>query len=249
MYLLYLDDSGSPQNKNEKNLVIAGVSVFERQLHWLNEKLDALAAEINPSDASIVEFHAAEIFSGRKPPWSGFPQKTDRIAILKKVLSILAEANDEVTAFACIIEKSCYPAFDPVELAFEDISGRFDMYLKRKYAIEGRPERGLIIFDESTYENALQNLTKTFRKRGNRWGNAIRNINEVPLFVDSKASRIIQLADHVAYSVFRRYEVGDSSYLDLILHKFDREDRILHGMAHKQTSNSNCMCPACMSRH
>jgi hypothetical protein len=90
-------------------------------------------------------------------------------------------------------------------------------------------------------------MARDFRIYGNRWGKEIRDLAEVPLFVDSKASRVIQIADHIAYAVFRRYEKGDSSYLDIILHKFDSENGILHGLCHK-TNLPNCMCPACMSR-
>ena len=35
MYLTYLDESGSPGDLNTPFFVLAGVSVFERQTHWL----------------------------------------------------------------------------------------------------------------------------------------------------------------------------------------------------------------------
>lgn len=76
----------------------------------------------------------------------------------------------------------------------------------------------------------------------------IRNLADTPLFVDSRASRVIQLADHVAYAVFRRYQSGDTQYLDRIAAKFDAEDGIVHGLAHKELGNPNCMCIACLSR-
>ena len=58
-------------------------------------------------------------------------------------------------------------------------------------------QRGLIIMDESKHELALQSLARQFRIGGARWGH-FRNLAEVPLFVDSKASPLIQLADLVA---------------------------------------------------
>ncbi len=57
-----------------------------------------------------------------------------------------------------------------------------------------------------------------------------------------------KLADHIAYSVFRRYEHGDTKYLDVILSRFDSKNNVLHGLAHKQNIDPNCMCPAYMSR-
>jgi len=49
------------------------------------------------------------------------------------------------------------------------------------------------------YKNTLQNLAQGFRESGTRWGK-LRNLAEVPLFVDSRMSRIIQLADLVAWA-------------------------------------------------
>lgn len=56
-----------------------------------------------------------------------------------------------------------------------------------------------MIFDKSTYEETIQNLATDFRTVGHQW-NVIANLAEVPLFLDSKASRLIQLADLVAYA-------------------------------------------------
>jgi len=134
-----------------------------------------------------------------------------------------------------------------MEIAFEQLCSRFDLYLKRLHVVDKNTHRGLLVLDESSYETSLQKMATNFRELGTRWG-VVANLAEVPLFVDSRASRLVQLADHVAYSVFRRYEAGDASYLDIILNKFDSENGKLHGLIHKQNADSNCMCPACMSR-
>ena len=245
MYLLYLDDSGSAQNQDETHLVLGGFSVFERQLHWLATKLDDLAREILPSDPDAVEFHASHIFSGRIAPWKNM-DKTERCEIIKRVLQIFADSHASTAAFACAVHKqSCTQ--DPMECAFEELCSRFDMQLKRLHA-GGETHRGLIIVDKSYYETSLQQLARNFRSLGTRWGNRLVNVTEVPLFVDSRACRAIQIADHIAYSVFRRYHAGDTSYLDIIAQRFDSEQGRLHGLVHRQTQMPNCMCLACQSR-
>ena len=133
-----------------------------------------------------------------------------------------------------------------MEIAFEDLCSRFDRYLHRLRA-SGDTQRGLLILDKSAYETTLQQMSVEFRTLGTSWG-VIRNLADTPLFVDSRASRVIQLADHVAYAVFRRYQSGDTQYLDRIAAKFDAEDGIVHGLAHKELANPNCMCIACLSR-
>lgn len=44
----------------------------------------------------------------------------------------------------------------------------------------------------------------------------LRNFAEVPLFLDSKASRLIQLSDIVAYWIYRYYQSHDSRGFELI---------------------------------
>ena len=44
------------------------------------------------------------------------------------------------------------------------------------------------------------------------------------------------------------FHSGDTQYLDRIASKFDSEDGIVHGLAHKEPNNLNCMCIACLSR-
>ena len=244
MHLLYLDDAGSSGNTKEQYLVLGGVSVFEAQSHWITVELDKLAADIseNPHE---VEFHASASYARRSAPWRGMKQGEARGAI-KSVLQVLAKSYDTARAFACVVHKASFPNQDPMEIAFEDLCQRFDLYLRRLRAA-GDNQRGLLILDNSTYETTLQRMALGFRTLGTKWG-VIQTLADTPLFVDSRASRVIQLADHIAYAVFRRYESGDTQYLDLIADKFDAEDGIVHGLAHKEYDNPNCMCIACITR-
>ena len=245
MHLLYLDDSGAAGNRTEQYLVLGGVSVFEAQAHWITQELDKLAENINPGDPHGVEFHASETFARRSQPWRGLSQDDAR-GTIKSVLDVLANAYDSARAFACVVHKPSFPNRDPMEIAFEDLCSRFDRYLRRLRA-NGDAQRGLLILDKSTYETTLQQMSVAFRTLGTRWG-VIRNLADTPLFVDSRASRVIQLADHVAHAVFRRYQSGDTQYFDRIARKFDSEDGIIHGLAHKELGNPHCMCIACLSR-
>lgn len=133
-----------------------------------------------------------------------------------------------------------------MELAFEDLCSRFDLYLRRLRG-EGDRQRGLLILDQSAQETTLQRMAREFRTLGTQWG-VIRNLADTPLFVNSAVSRVVQLADHVAYAVFRRYNAADAQYFDIIASKFDSADGVIHGLVHKQAVDPNCMCIACMSR-
>ncbi len=247
MYLLYLDDSGSIANANEEYFVLGGVCVPEVSVYWLTKQLDELALELNPNEPDRVEFHAADIFSGRREPWNSL-NKEIRIQTIKKVLNLLQYANDDIVLFACAVHKASFKGKNAINLAFEDLCNRFDMYLSRVYRETEKPQKGMIIFDRSSYENTIQQLSLEFRRTGTRW-RSLNNIIEVPFFVDSRASRIIQLADHIAYAVFRRYNAADLNYFNCIENRFDRYQGVIHGLAHKQFNNLNCTCPACLTRN
>lgn len=245
MYLLYLDDSGSPGNRNEEYFVLGGIAIPEASVRWLSYEIEKVAQKILPNDPRSVEFHAATIFSGKEYPWNTLA-KPERIQTIKNVLNVLNNAYPSIATFASAVHKYSYPSQDPVLMAFEDITSRFDYYVQRNSA--NNDQKGLVIVDESSYEVGLQNLTRQFRNTGNRWGNQLRTICEVPLFVDSKASRIVQLADHIAYSVFRRYNSNDLNYFNCIESKFDQKDNVIHGLSHLHTNIRTCTCPACISR-
>lgn len=250
VYLLYLDDSGSPGNANEQYFVLGGLAVFERQAFFLTQEIEKLAEKYCPDDPDSVEFHASEVFGGRRAPWSGL-DRAGRIIVLQEMLSVLANDRFGAFAYAVAVHKPSYPNDDPVKLAFEELCNRFDLQLKtQNNQVESKErQRGLIILDKSTYETTLQGLSRDFRKTGTRWG-VTRNLADVPMFVDSKASRLVQLADHIAYSVFRFYEANDATYLNVVQSKFyaDMATGKLHGFLHKQTHNPRCWCPPCLSR-
>jgi len=245
MHLLYLDDAGSAGNQDEDYLVLAGLSVYEAQAYWFTERLDRLAESINPKDPHSIEFHASSIFAGKEEPWKDMA-RSERQGVIKAVLGILAESYESAKAFGRAIHKKSYPGVDFMEVAFEDLCNRFDIYLSRLKQ-SGDRQRGLLILDRSAKETSLQRLARDFRVVGTQWG-VLRNLADTPLFVDSVASRLVQMADHVAYALFRRYNANDIQYFNIVGTRFHEVDGVIHGLSHKQTLNPNCMCPACMSR-
>lgn len=225
-------------------MVLAGLSIFENQGYYLTSRLDDIAQGLNASNPNDIEFHASDIFARRSSPWNRL-SKEEAQGVIKSVLRVVAESSASTYAFACAVHKESYTE-NAMNLAFEDLCQRFDIYLKHLFA-EGERHKGLIILDESSHETSLQGLAKNFRQIGTQWG-SIKHLAETPLFVDSRASRIIQLADHIAYAVFRRYNYGDTQYFDIIAHKFHQTDGVIHGLAHKQKVNPKCMCLGCSSR-
>ena len=218
MHLLYLDESGHPQDPNTKFFVLAGFSVFERQTHWVESQIDPVAARFSTTNPRDIEFHGSPMRAG-KDGWKGITAQ-DRVQAVVDILSLLSDRQLSLRVYACVIEKSLFQSQDILARAFEDVANCFDGFLKSLY-LKKDPQRGLVILDRSSYEEQIQTLSHVFKHIGHANGR-LRNFSEVPLFIDSKASRLIQFADLIAYWIFRHYESGDSRGYDLIKPHFAR---------------------------
>ena len=142
---------------------------------------------------------------------------------------VLNKHPHDARLFAVILEKKRYSGQDIAEIAFEQLSSRFDQYLSRLYKRRDEKHRGLILFDKSSTEHRIQTLAREFKYKGHSFG-VTRNYAEVPVFLDSRASRLIQLADLVAFALFRKYEKDDDTFFHVIEHCFDSEGGVQHGL-------------------
>lgn len=245
MYLLYLDDAGSAKNRHEKHFVLAGVVVFERQAYWLQNGLERLAASLGHHDPENLELHGNPILAGRN--WRRKMSLAERRTVIADGLSVANSLSvGQWRLFGVVVDKDQCAPEDPVEYAFEQICSRFNRFLTRLYH-QGHNHKGLIVLDKSAQETRLQSLAAEFRNYGHRWG-TMRNLADVPLFVDSRATRGIQYADLVTYAIWRKYEKGDAAFFNLIAKSFDSEGGIIHGLHHYRDRTVPCDCPSCVSR-
>ena len=228
MHLLYLDDSGTVGDPQITHCLLAGFSIFETVTHWVEKEINAIAVKYSlPPD---VEFHANHIKTGRNI-WRKMPPNV-RQQILIDLCYVIKNRNKDIRLFASIhnIKRSQSQRNDLNEELFAQVASRFDMFLKRIYLSTKRGERGIIIFDKSKSESIIQNMSRKFKETGHQWGKTLRNLAEVPLFLDSKASRLLQLADIIAYAIHRKYNQQDTTYFSLIEDCFDSEGDIKHGL-------------------
>lgn len=228
MHLFYIDESGSVADPAQKYFILAGVSIFERKTHWVEQELNKIALEFSSSEPHLIELHGSPMRSGREG-WKAY-SLTSRLEAIKNSLAVIAKNYPKgVRLFGAVVKKDCLVGQDPVEHAFEQLASRFDLFLKRLHNKYQDTQRGLMLFDESTTEQRIQTLAREFKYLGHSWGK-ISNFAEVPVFLDSKASRLIQLADLVAYALFRFYEYDDASFYDVIKNCFDSEGGVNHGL-------------------
>lgn len=250
MYILYVDESGSVGNADEQFFVLAGIAVYERSLYHIIKATDDCVSQFHLGDECDIELHATDIYGGRGQPWNQIKSKSPREEMICKVLDLIAsQNNNSARLFAVAVEKRGVSPRDPIEVAFEEICNRFNLFLQRDNDRNGHNNRGLIVMDETKHERPLQSMARNFRVNGARWGK-FRYLAEVPLFVDSRATRMIQLADMIAWATFRKYQFQDGRFFDRVVNKFDTDGGVIHGLFHARGAEraERCLCPACLTR-
>ena len=140
--------------------------------------------------------------------------------------------------------------FDPTrtertidEQAFEQVVSRFDRYLANMQEIGGHRNYGLLVHDNNeSVARKHTELMRNFHRQGTLW-RQIGHIIETPLFVDSKLTRMVQVADLCAYSLRRFVENGD---VDLFRRTFARADRVgVRTVGVRHFAGLACICEIC----
>ncbi|MGH9343064.1 MAG: DUF3800 domain-containing protein [Terriglobia bacterium] len=230
MHLLYLDEAGSVSDVGQRYFVLAGLSVFERSTHWIEQDLDKIALRFapDPSAPYEVELHGSPMRSG-KGLWRAH-KVASRLEAVKDALAVAERHHPrDIRLFAVALCKQNFSGRDIAQEAFTQICSRFDLFLRRLYQTNADPQRGLIIFDKMSIEARIQTLARYFKYSGHLYGTT-HNYAEVPVFLDSKASRLIQLSDLIAFAIFRHFEHNDSQYFEIIKDCFDAEGGVVHGL-------------------
>lgn len=141
--------------------------------------------------------------------------------------------------------------FDPTktiqsidEQSFEQVVSRFEQYLESTCKSEFK-NYGLLIHDNNeTVSKKHTELMYQFYKKGTLW-TEIQNIIETPLFVDSKLTSMVQIADLCSYSIRRYIENGEAELFNDIFSRADRKYGLTVGVRHY--TEKSCKCGICLS--
>lgn len=247
MYLLYLDESGRPMAAYEDYFVVGGIAVHEDDCYPLARAVERRLARALPVAERGLELHASRIWSARNE-WSHIDYVV-RVALLEAVFrDLVAWRSPEgrrVTAFAVAVRKEDFaePALD---VAHQEIFKRFDGFLTRLH-LRGESHRSLVIADNNeAYESLLQRVFLSWKSGGTRVGR-LHSFADVPLYVDSRASRLVQLADFVAWATWH-YENGHTKWMQILNAAFDADAGVQHGLVHMSRRRRTCACVPCVSR-
>lgn len=258
VYLLYLDESGV--HIGSQALILAGVAIQEQDVWHLQRHLDRLLHSKLPKGLNPLDFelHATEIKSpirmvrGKKvvSNWAQVPVGT-RFNILRATYGGLANFTCQDPLYPCalfgaVVDRSYS---DREQRAYEEVLHKFDEMLTRQAHVSGTHQRGMVIHDRRVIEKNVQGWVSTWRRIAGRIGK-LTHIADVPLFADSRASRLIQAADFVSWGLYRFYgEAKDERWIKPLWMRFDSEGNVMHGLIHVSPGFHKCACPPCASRH
>ncbi len=252
MYLLFLDESGN--SPKDKNFILAGLAVFEGEIYTLRSGLDGIMQQFFPSHPDTI-FHASKLFSRAASRTDSNFNRTAYYELMAQVTELIIgrhraiSPHPGVVLFGQVIERKALPSnHDPYVEAFEGIVARFHHFLRHLHS-QGNTQKGLIVLASSKRQahHSLRQAFASFREKGTRLG-YVSNIPLIPLFTEAKHTRLLQLADFVAYALYRAYEYDDWRYIRPLIPAFFQKNSVYEGLYHRSSSHQTCPCPACVSR-
>ena len=159
----------------------------------------------------------------------------------------IASWND-CRLFGEAVDKRSYggqtPTVPVFDAAFTQVVARFAQFLTNRSRGFGTDLRGLLVQDNNVdVARRLIDLMRRFHAEGTPWA-PVDRITEVPLFVDSELTSMVQVADLCAYATRRFVENDETELFDRIYSRFDRVVQAVVGLRH-YTGRNPCNCRIC----
>ena len=245
MYFFYFDESGAggtDTNKEQPNCyVLLAVGMYEN--HWpaFDQEITRLKLELAgylkrdkkiSESADLADYEVKSNWI-RAPKDREIPSEfianmdtSDRDKLVEVFFSQLEKRR--MVVIACVVDRrKLKEETSPVfvhEKAYELILERIQHYMSANH-----PKHKAIMVMDNTGKNENQKIALNHAKF-QRHGNVnmrFRQIVEYPFFVQSELSNGVQLADLLAYCVFRAFEREEPSYapLQMIVPHLDSRDK------------------------
>lgn len=267
MYLLFVDESGT--HGGSPVFVLGGVAIHEDDAQRLQRQLDDLVIEHLgrvPPNLDEYELHAGEMRNAKKPDrvdqrasiWASVP-RAERLALLSAAYDVIVsfQPHDHdlpLVLFGVAVDARFRAADSQAareRFAYEVLLNKFDLMLMKARVERDKPNRGLVIHDRRVVvERDIQTWTSEWRKAAGNVGQ-LRNLADVPLFADSRATRLLQVADLVSYAMFRQFasERPDDAF-ERLWPAFHSDRGATHGCVHFTPSygQGDCTCRPCEQR-
>ncbi len=242
MYFLYADSSGHTKRKRDRNnnpYITVGVIVHEKDYRSIEGRISAVKSKVLPElDPYEWELHAYDIWNSRNF-FDGRHMRMNhakKLEIFSRITDLACEWDITIVGVVMFKDKMVEPyrSQTVMDYSWMFVAERFEHFLVQKQA---ETNNGLLFIDasqknpESDTRRALQKAVKN----GSNWQN-IDHVIAHPIFVESHAHNLIQLADMIAYVMLKHYR-SDSEFeelFELLKSKMYRSDGKLDGFGLKE---------------
>lgn len=252
MYFFYLDESGSrdpsigtPDNPKDHIYVLLAVGMYERQWRPFESEISRLKLELADKlqQAGQGQFELANCEV--KSNWLRVPREREKRSPflhalgqddLQRLTDIYSAqvARRNVVLIASVIDKRYLPSSTTHErlhtMAYELLLERVQNYLNEYH----RKHLGLIVMDDTDKKlNQSIAMRHASLQRDGNLNTGFPNIVEYPFFTRSELSNGVQLADLLAYNVYRAFRSENTDYphfKDLMGHFYRGRDGAFHGL-------------------
>lgn len=239
VYLVYVDESGTPSYEDAENFVLAAVVVHESRYQAIDKIVDTLKVEHVPAVAPAeLELHANEVvWRQKKFEHLNIAEAHELFSETCKVL-----ASSDCWLLAVVIRKDRIYAnkkagFDPLEWAHRLLFERACKLLAKintgNLAAGRTEEYGILLIDAvgAKHDEKLRKKLLHYYRGGSMFV-ANKYLIEEPIFVNSKYRNLSQLVDHVAFVVRRVHRTNPKpnavdtlckAEYDRLMPKFDKD--------------------------
>jgi len=214
---VFIDESGKPTKKEGTPFVVSALIVDDRTYLRIRRDINVILRDVLGDVISErrfrvdgVEVHAREVVQGE-----GFFRGVDigrRAALLRRVSHYVgSELRGAATSVSVVIVKKrvLNTSSSEGEVREAMVKKAFGLLMERVawYLSDYDNELALLLVDKSEIDYDVRNAVLLEITQGLYTSQltSSERILETPLFIDSKRHRPLQLADFIAYTLFRIY--------------------------------------------
>lgn len=228
MYIIFIDESGQPggynsdtnefNEKSSKYFILSGFMIDGNELINIQQKLNLIKIKYGLNKDIEAKWNSSYKALGM--------EFETYVKYRKEILELISEHRNSVVGIAMNKEK-CYKSN-------YNIKNHNDLYafalnlLMERFCMEVTDRNGrdtcvpVILFTDSRKNDRNNNLDKELQiayRRAKNMGTkyiGFPNFSESLVFIDSKYSSGIQLADFCAGAIFKFFEDGNDTYINMI---------------------------------
>jgi len=208
MYLVYIDESGTPDIKDSENFVLGATIINEDRWFELDKRVKDLKEKFFPTNYEHIEIHMCDIVN-RKDHFSKLTVDK-RVEIIKELTEIIKKVEMR-TVYVAIKKRNLLKSIDIRYWAYKFLFERLCYQLKDMNNGKDKIEYGLLLFDSISKkrDHEIWNLVSDLLKEGSGYEKN-EHLIDGPIFSESHIRSPLQIADCVAYVVNHNHKINQN---------------------------------------